>query len=235
MAFATPPALVCTDLTGFEAPVGVVYSGHSTQQMTEPYIILAGPGRAEIKVKGSRFIGEALPVDSTDAAEAALQAIRKREYDATHNCSAWRIDPEGKEFRFSDDGEPSGSAGAPILRQIEGRDISGVIVVVTRYYGGTKLGTGGLIRAYGEAASLALDEAPVKTVIPRERITIRFAYEDTSPAMHTIGQFDTVMADTRYSEQTEIDVDVRAGESDAFERAFIEALSGRGEVVRAER
>ncbi|MDA0875629.1 MAG: YigZ family protein [Bacteroidetes bacterium] len=199
--------------------------------MFEPYPILDGAARVEIKIKGSRFIGEALPVDSTAAAEEALAAIRKREYDATHHCSAWRIDPEGREFRFSDDGEPSGSAGAPILRQIEGKGLSGALVVVTRYYGGTKLGTGGLIRAYGEAAALALDEAPTREVIPRRRRTVRFAYEDTSPAMHTIGLFDVVMAGTRYSEVTEIDLDVRAAEVEAFESAFTEALSGRGSVL----
>ncbi len=198
--------------------------------MPEPYLILDKPGRAEIKVKGSRFIGEALPVGSVEEAEAALQAIRKREYDATHHCSAWRIDPEGRTFRYSDDGEPSNSAGSPIYRQIEGRDLSGAIVVVTRYYGGKKLGTGGLIRAYAEAASLALDEATFKEIIPRTRITIRFGYEDTSPAMHLIGQFDTLISDTRYSDDTEIDVDVRDRDVEAFSNGFVEALSGRGQL-----
>lgn len=200
----------------------------------DSYLVLDQPGRAEIKVKGSRFIGEALPVESVEEAEAALQAIRKREYDATHHCSAWRIDPAGREFRYSDDGEPSNSAGMPIFRQIEGRELSGSIVVVTRYYGGTKLGTGGLIRAYGEAASLALDSARIREVIPRSRLTMRFSYEDTSPAMHLIGQYDTVIADTRYSEETEIDVDVRVGDVASFSAAFVEALSGRGSISAAD-
>lgn len=200
--------------------------------MADSYLVLDKPGRADIKVKGSRFIGEAIPVSTVEEAESALQAIRKREYDATHHCSAWRIDPDGRVFRYSDDGEPSNSAGSPIFRQIEGRDLSGTLVVVTRYYGGTKLGTGGLIRAYGEAASLALDEASVREVIPRTRLTIRFSYEDTSPAMHLIGQYDTVIADTRYSDETEIDVDVRDGDVSAFSAAFVEALSGRGDVTQ---
>lgn len=200
--------------------------------MSDSHLILDRPGRADIKVKGSRFIGEALPVDSVVAAEAALQTIRKREYDATHHCSAWRIDPEGTEFRYSDDGEPSNSAGMPIFRQIEGRELFGTIVVVTRYYGGTKLGTGGLIRAYGEAASLALDEARYCEVIPRTRLTMRFTYDDTSPAMHLIGQYDALIAETRYSEDTAIDVDVRQKEVAAFEAAFVEALSGRGSLER---
>ncbi|MGB0650580.1 MAG: IMPACT family protein [Rhodothermales bacterium] len=194
------------------------------------YLVLDQPGYAEFKVKGSRFIGEALPVSSVEEAEEALQRVRKREYDATHHCSAWRIDPAGREFRYSDDGEPSNSAGTPIFRQIEGRALSGTMVVVTRYYGGTKLGTGGLIRAYGEAASLALDAARILEIIPRKRLTMRFGYEDTSPAMHLIGQYDTVIADTRYSEETEIDVDIRVGDADAFSAAFVESLSGRGTI-----
>jgi len=201
--------------------------------MSDSHLVLASSGRAEIKVKGSRFIGEALPVASVSEAEEALQAVRKREYDATHHCSAWRIDPEGTEFRWSDDGEPSNSAGQPIFRQIEGRELFGTIVIVTRYYGGTKLGTGGLIRAYGEAASLALDNARTKEIIPRTRLTMRFAYDDTSPAMHLISQYDTVMADTRYSDETEIDVDVRDRDVEAFTAAFVEALSGRGTIDRA--
>jgi uncharacterized YigZ family protein len=196
--------------------------------MSDSHLVLDQPGRAEIKVKGSRFIGEAIPVATVEAAENVLQAVRKREYDATHHCSAWRIDADGTEFRYSDDGEPSNSAGMPIFRQIEGRELFGTIVVVTRYYGGTKLGTGGLIRAYGEAASLALDEARMREVIPRTRLTMRFSYDDTSPAMHLISQYDTVMADTRYSELTEIDVDVRDRDVAAFKAAFVEALSGRG-------
>ena len=204
------------------------------ESTADSYLVLDHPGRAEIKVKGSRFIGEALPVTTVQEAEAALQAIRKREYDATHHCSAWQIDAQGQQFRYSDDGEPSNSAGMPIFRQIEGRKLSGAIVIVTRYYGGTKLGTGGLIRAYGEAASLALDDASIREIIPRIRLTMRFAYEDTSPAMHLIGQYDTVIASTRYSEQTEIDVDVRVADVDAFSSAFVEALSGRGAIDLAD-
>lgn len=201
--------------------------------MPDSHLVLDQPGRAEIKVKGSRFIGEAVPVNSVEDAESVLRTIRKREYDATHHCSAWRIDAEGSEFRYSDDGEPSNSAGMPIFRQIECRDLFGTIVVVTRYYGGTKLGTGGLIRAYGEAASLALDDSRVREVIPRTRLTIRFSYDDTSPAMHLISQYDTVMADTRYSEQTEIDVDVRDTDVVAFKSSFTEALSGRGHIEQS--
>ena len=112
------------------------------------------------------------------------------EYNATHHCWAYRLGQQSDLFRYSDDGEPSGTAGQPILRQIDGRMLTNVMIVVTRYYGGTKLGTGGLARAYGEAAGLVLDACQIKEHIIRELLTIRFAYADTSPAMHTVDSFD---------------------------------------------
>ena len=200
--------------------------------MEDMYLTLRKGAEAEIKVKGSRFLAEALAVADEDAAEEAIAAIRKREYNATHHCTAYRIGPAATLFRFNDDGEPSGTAGQPILRQIEGRDLTNTLVVVTRYYGGTKLGTGGLIRAYGEAASLALDAAPVQQCILREQLRLRFDYADTSPAMHTISQFDAEIQETNYSDATEIIVGVRCSEVEGFLEMFINALGGRGEAVR---
>jgi len=196
--------------------------------MSDSYYVLDKSGQAETRVKGSRFVAGAFSVSSVQEADAALAAARKADYDATHHCTAYRIGPEGHTFRYSDDGEPNGSAGLPIFRQIEGRELTDTMIIVVRFYGGTKLGTGGLVRAYGEAASLALDAATVREVIPRTRITIRFAYDDTSPAMHTIGQFDVLIADTAYSEETQLTLEVRTSELDVFLASFTEALSGRG-------
>lgn len=200
--------------------------------MTDSYRTLARPASAEPpKTKGSRFIGEAFPVATEEEATARLEAVRKREHAATHWCWAYRLGVEGDAFRYSDDGEPSGSAGAPILRQIEARDLTHTLVVVTRYYGGTKLGTGGLVRAYGEAAALALDAAPVAERIVRTELRLRFAYDDTSPAMHTVSRFDAEIAEQHYTEDTELVVRVRRSEADALRAAFVEALGGRGTVT----
>lgn len=201
---------------------------------TDTYLTLAGRGEGELKVKGSRFLAEALPVDDEVAAEAAIEAIRKRAYAATHHCTAYRLDPSGNTFRYNDDGEPSGTAGPPIFRQIESRDLTHTLVVVTRYYGGTKLGTGGLVRAYGEAAAMALDVAPIVERILRDRVHLRFAYADTSPAMHTIDQYDAIIQDTRYAEDTALVVAVRRSQVEAFVAAFVEALGGRGHAGRVD-
>ncbi|MBT6581458.1 MAG: YigZ family protein [Bacteroidetes Order II. Incertae sedis bacterium] len=196
----------------------------------DTYLVLDGPSTASIKIKGSRFIAEALPVSDVSEAEQALASIRKRDYDATHHCSAWRIGKQGETFRYSDDGEPSSSAGLPIFRQIEGKELTNTMVVVIRYYGGTKLGTGGLVRAYGDAAKEALDAAPILEVIARTRMHFQFGYEDTSPAMHVISQFDAKRVDTKYGDDTVIILDVRSIEADAFADAIRESLSGRGTV-----
>lgn len=196
--------------------------------MSDTFLVINRSATAEIKVKGSRFLAEALPVTSTAEAEDEIAAIRKRAYDATHHCTAYRIGPSGEIFRFNDDGEPSGTAGAPILRQIDGRGLTDTLVVVTRYYGGTKLGTGGLIRAYGDAAAEVLDIAPVRRHVIRVPVRLCFGYPDTSPAMHTVSRFDTEIQETRYTEETEMIVGLRRSEVDAFVEAFVEALAGRG-------
>ena len=191
-------------------------------------------GLAEIKIKGSRFIGEAFPVEGESAAEAHIEGIRKREFSATHHCTAYRIGPDADLFRFNDDGEPSGSAGRPILSQIEGRGLTNTLVVVTRYFGGTKLGTGGLVRAYGDAASQALDAAGEKSHVISERLSVSFMYDDTSPAMHVIQKFDAEVVDSSYTDTTELTVEVPRSRVAEFEAAFVDALGGRGEVRRAE-
>ena len=199
--------------------------------MSDTYRTLASDATATIKVDGSRFLAEAVPVDSRDAAEARIEAIREREHQATHHCTAYRLGRDGDDVRYNDDGEPSGTAGQPILRQIEARDLTNTLVVVTRYYGGTKLGTGGLMRAYGDAADAALDRASIVERVVRVPVRLRFAYDDTSPARRMLQQFDATVQESSYTDVTELTVGVRASEVDAFIDAFTNALSARGEVL----
>lgn len=186
------------------------------------------------KVKGSRFIGEAVPVGSVEAVEIELEGVRRREHSASHHSYAYRLRPDGSVFRYSDDGEPSGTAGMPILRQIDRLDLTDTLVVVTRYYGGTKLGTGGLIRAYGAAAAAVLEACRIQQHILRVPVGFRFDYADTSPALHTIRQYDTEISATQYDAQTELTVAVRQSEVMALVEAFTQALGGRGSVTLPE-
>jgi putative IMPACT (imprinted ancient) family translation regulator len=148
-------------------------------------------------VKASRFLAVAAPAGSEDEARMLLGEIQRAAFDATHHCSAWRI--HGGAWRANDAGEPSGSAGAPILAAIDGAALADCAVIVTRYYGGTKLGVGGLVRAYGEAAALALDAAPRRLATPAVRIQVRFDHDRTSIVMRVIERLGAREVEHGYS------------------------------------
>lgn len=123
------------------------------------YFTIQKTGCGEYEEKKSRFLGEAIPVQSENEVQEALARIRKHYYDARHHCSAYVLGEKRDRKKASDDGEPQGSAGLPILNVIEGAQCTGILIVVTRYFGGTLLGTGGLVRAYTNAAKAALTDA----------------------------------------------------------------------------
>jgi uncharacterized YigZ family protein len=136
----------------------------------------AGAAEAEIREKGSRFLAVLGPAADEAAAKAALAEIARRFPDATHHCWAWRVGAPPRE-RSSDAGEPAGTAGVPILQVLRGAGLSDVLAVVVRWFGGTKLGKGGLARAYAAAARAALAELPVATRVPTVRLTLRVPFE----------------------------------------------------------
>jgi uncharacterized YigZ family protein len=128
------------------------------------------------KEKGSKFISFAIPVDNADEIKEILKEYKKRFFDARHLCYAYMLGYERNEFRINDDGEPSGTAGRPILGQINSRDLTNVLVIVVRYFGGVLLGTGGLVVAYKEAAADALNQAVIVEMSVQESITLNFDY-----------------------------------------------------------
>lgn len=144
-------------------------------------LTLERPWSHELEVKHSRFVARAAPVAGPEEALAYVQAVRDPQ--ATHNCWAYRV---GSQYRFSDDGEPSGTAGRPILSAIEGQGLDGVVVVVTRYFGGIKLGAGGLVRAYGSAASECLRQAPKRVIVPRVRCALEAPFEFSNTLFHLL-------------------------------------------------
>jgi uncharacterized YigZ family protein len=186
---------------------------------------VAGNVRVEIdKIKGSRFICDLAPASDDAAALDFVDHIREREPDATHHCWAFRL--QSGVSRSSDDGEPGGTAGPPMLRRLESADLVDVVAVVTRYYGGTNLGTGGLIRAYGGAAAAALEAA---TRLSRRRmLTYRFIhpYELSAQVNHVIAAHEVEVVDAHYEGAVTLEVHVPAAMGPAFERAMIEATAG---------
>lgn len=182
------------------------------------------------KVKGSRHIANVFPVTSHQEIDSCIKSVRARMPDANHHAYAWRLGRGDNDFRYSDDGEPSGSAGRPILKHIDGRDVTDVLVVVTRYFGGTKLGTGGLVRAYGGAAQEALDLADVVEVIPQATFQIQHAYEDSGAIASILTAYDLQASQSNYGAQVEIEILVPQVQADDFERDLRDATAARARI-----
>lgn len=150
----------------------------------DDFLTLSGPAEAQTRVKASVFLAHAFPVTSDEEAKAGLAEREKAMWDANHHCSAWKLRDGTR--RANDAGEPSGSAGAPILAAIEGAGLVDCAVIVTRWFGGTKLGVGGLVRAYGEAAAEALAAAPRRVGTRAARLSIHYPYAHTAAVMRAL-------------------------------------------------
>ncbi len=185
----------------------------------DEYLVPAMTANAEIKVKGSRFIAAIFHAETKESAEEQVLILKKTNYNATHNCFAYRID--GNLFRYSDDGEPSGTAGKPILQTIDGQNINEVLCVVTRYFGGTKLGTGGLIRAYSEAAAEALKQLRLKVKVRSELIRLGLHYEQENIIRNLLNEFNGKIVDSDYTDQIKMDVSI----PESLRRNFVERLT----------
>lgn len=144
--------------------------------MEDLYLTVASPAEGIYKEKGSRFLSFIYPVSSEDQIREIIAELKSKYYDATHHCYAWRLGVATRRFRTNDDGEPSSTAGKPILGQILSADLTNILIVVVRYFGGTKLGVSGLIHAYREAAADAVHNALVIEKTEDAQLRIRFTY-----------------------------------------------------------
>lgn len=147
--------------------------------LPDNYLSIASPCEGLYKDNGSRFLSLAFPCQSPDEAEEKVKSLRKEYFDATHHCYAYRIGQKGDTFRINDDGEPSSTAGRPIYGEILSRNLSDILVVVVRWFGGVKLGVPGLIKAYKQATQEALDSAKVITKTATRPLKIHFSYPQT--------------------------------------------------------
>ena len=189
------------------------------------FLIATGPAEAEHRVKGSRFISVARPISTIEAAAEARDFERRRYHDATHHVFAARL--ANGNARFDDDGEPAGTGGRPVLAAIERAALADVVVVVTRYYGGTKLGTGGLGRAYGSAAELALERTPNQRVVQGRRLRLTFAYEDTGAVSRLAEALGATRLEERYGDQAQLDIAVPQSSVNQLRDEVAAATAGR--------
>ena len=156
--------------------------------MSEEYKAVYEGGEGELIEKKSRFIATVIPAESEEEALAFIEAMKKKYWNATHNCSAYVIGEKGQLKRCSDDGEPSGTAGRPMLEVLEGEGIRNVAVVVTRYFGGTLLGTGGLVRAYSASVKAGLASSVIITKIPGVKLKIETDYTGLGKIQYLLGE-----------------------------------------------
>ncbi|MFC6952271.1 YigZ family protein [Halorubellus litoreus] len=199
----------------------------------DAYDTVGGRGEAAFEVQGSEFIGHARPVDTVDDAEAFVDEIRSEFPDATHNVPAYRVRADPLREYSSDDGEPTGSAGKPMLNVLQMRELENVAVVVTRYYGGTNLGVGGLARSYSQAVKDAVDDAGVVEERPHERVHVVVDYDD-SGTVRGIVESAGVEFDADYGERVRIDARVPVEDAPELRDRLRSATSGRVEFDDAE-
>ena len=185
----------------------------------DTYKSIAAPSDGLYKELGSRFIASAWPVETEEEVKAVVDGLKKKYHDARHHCYAYRLGLDGGRFRANDDGEPSGSAGRPILGQIDSAGLSDVLVVVVRYFGGIKLGIPGLIRAYKTSTADALANARVIDKVAGRWYTLHFPYDDLPAVMKLAKDMDLPQRGQSFLTECTLEVRVRlSAEQDFLER-----------------
>jgi uncharacterized YigZ family protein len=192
-----------------------------------PTRTIARAGSSELIVKKSRFIADAERVASEEEARAFVARIRGRSWDASHHCTAWIIGERGEYQRSNDDGEPAGSAGLPMLTVLQRRGLTDTAVVVTRYFGGTLLGVGGLIRAYGQAVSDLIDQVGIVERQPRTILAVSVDYEEAGRLESALRGSTFQLGDVEYGAEVTFQVKLAPDEVPAFEGWLSHATGGR--------
>jgi uncharacterized YigZ family protein len=198
---------------------------------TDSYLTLARDAEAEIEVKRSRFLCTLVRVEDEDAARAVVDRLRRQHWDARHHCSAFVLGPPPAPVeRSSDDGEPAGTAGAPMLDVLRGHQVSDAVAVVTRWFGGTLLGAGGLVRAYGDAVRAGLDAAgTLRRTLVREH-TLDLDHADAGRVESELRSRGVVVLDTGYAAHVTLRLGVRPSEEGWLAALVAELTSGTGKT-----
>lgn len=202
--------------------------------MLKEYATILEAGTGEIVEKKSRFIGQVRHIESEEEADAFVNEIKKKYYDARHNCYAYVIGAEQPLMRFSDDGEPGGTAGKPILEVIQGAGLCDVCVVVTRYFGGTLLGTGGLVRAYTDAAKACV--AATQIVHKRMMVPLRITtnYTDLGKIQYILGNEKLEIKGSEYGQEVSFQTEVFIDDIERIVNVLTEATAARAILERQE-
>lgn len=203
----------------------------SEQTETNCRILLSG-GSGQIEEKKSVFIANIARADSEEEATAFIETMKKKYWDARHNCSAFVIGERGELTRCSDDGEPSGTAGRPMLEVLLRENIKNIVVVVTRYFGGTLLGTGGLVRAYTQAVKEGLNDCKIGVLRMGVPLTLTTDYNGIGKILYFLSAMGLTPKDSDYGEKVTLQVLVPVEEKDRLVRDITEATAGKTEILQ---
>lgn len=197
----------------------------------ERYVTIRGKGQAEIVEKKSRFIANVFPVKTEEEAQNYIEAIKKQYWDARHNCYAYQLNGKNPLQRYSDDGEPGGTAGMPILDVLRGRDIRDTLVVVTRYFGGTLLGTGGLVRAYGLSAKEGIKSAGLVEKVPNIRQHFTVDYTLSGKVEYEVINNRHILENVVYTDKVEFIVLSQVELAEGLQKSIINITGNKVDVV----
>ncbi len=198
-----------------------------TAEQNGDYRVVLEGGQGEIVEKKSRFIATVRKVETEQEAVAFVEEMRKKYWDARHNCSAFVIGSRGELTRCSDDGEPSGTAGRPMLEVLLAQGLCNVAVVVTRYFGGTLLGTGGLVRAYTQAVKVGLDNSVTGVMRQGAEICLRTDYNDIGKVLYILGQMGIEPSESLYGQDVQLIIQISTDQARTLQRELVEATCGR--------
>ncbi|GGD10741.1 YigZ family protein [Pontibacillus salipaludis] len=202
--------------------------------MLNNYLTVNGEGFEEIVIQKSRFIGYVKRVETEEEAKAFVQEIKKKHSNATHNCSAYMVGEHDQIQKAHDDGEPSGTAGVPILDVLKKKELKDTAVVVTRYFGGIKLGAGGLIRAYSGATSQALETTGIVRRQLMRTMKVTVDYTLLGKVENELRNSQYALKGINYLEHVELEVYVVEGEEDAFTSWMVDLTSGQAKITQEE-
>lgn len=202
--------------------------------LEKEYLTVKSVGTGEYTEKKSRFLGEIHPVSTEEEAASVVAQARKRYYDARHHCYAWILGEDGAVRKASDDGEPSGTAGVPMLKVLEGAGIRNAVVVVTRYFGGTLLGTGGLVRSYTQAAQAALADAQIARMCRCRVIGVEIEYNLLDRVLYYLRQQKIDPYDQVYTDSVSFMITVREDEADQICEGLTALSGAKAELITVE-
>lgn len=190
---------------------------------------IEGPAEGFYKELGSKFLAFAFPVSSEEEIKANLEGVKKKYFDARHHCFAWILGEDKSAYRAYDDGEPNHSAGDPILGQIRSKNLTNVLIVVVRYFGGVKLGVGGLVQAYKTAAEEALNKAIIIEREVTQAVRLHYRYESTTDVMRLVKEFELKIVHQQFLEECALEAEVKKKFFDLFKSrvALLQAMGNK--------